>query len=318
MTEQRLIFSVISNGRMPASGTMQAFLVEDGWDDWFKYSTMYYLWVFDEHGVKKDIGSIKIGQFNMKEGQRRAAIPLSFYDLDDQFFSLGQGGEYYENVMGLGGERSSNLLNSLRDIVINQDKLELIFAEDVTRTSLLRSVSPSSIRGQFFRIVSGQASLTTYAFKYSLESSRRTAGISLDFNVAPDANPPTNIHVLIGRNGVGKTFLLNNMVRALVNGESNHEVGSFSFDEIISDEVGFSRVVSVSFSAFDNFELLDEQRDKSIEPQYTYIGLRRTNNRGGEKGTQRVMTCWQRNSVGQSLAVSAWGDMNNSITQLRL
>lgn len=287
MTEKKLQFNVISSGRMPTTGVLQAYLVEDGWDDWFKYSTMYFLWVFDEHGDKRDIGSIKIGQFNMKEGQRRADIPSSFYNLDDLFFSLGQDSEYYENVMALGAELSSSILRALRDIVINQGEHERIFSEDVTRTSLLRSVSPSSIRGQFFRIVSGQAALTKYAFSYQLEPSRRTAGISLHFNVKPETNPPTNIHVLIGRNGVGKTFLLNNMVSALVNDEYSYEVGRFYFDETTGDEAGFSRVISVSFSAFDNFELLDEQRDKSKEPQYTYIGLRRTNNRGGEKGTPK-------------------------------
>jgi predicted ATPase len=287
VNEPKLTFHVISGGRIPAKGVMQAFLVEDGWDDWFKYSTMYYLWVFDTNGVKHDIGSIKIGQFDMPSDQRRAGIPASFHDLDARFFSLGQGSDYYENVMSLGNSLSENVLNSLRDIVIDQDDLERIFSEEVARISLLRSVSRSSIKGQFFRIVSGKASLTKYAFQYLLESSRRAAGIALSFSVIPEANPPTNIHVLIGRNGVGKTFLLNNMVKALMNSGADQEAGSFSFDEVEGDESGFSRVVSVSFSAFDNFELLDEQRDKSLEPQYTYIGLRRTNNRGGEKGTPK-------------------------------
>jgi len=255
----------------------------------------------------------------MEDGQRRAAIPSSFFELDNQFFSLGQGSEYYENVIALGEKLSSNILSALQDIVINQDNLEKIFTEDVTRTSLLRSVSQSSIRGQFFRIVSGQASLTTYAFKYSLEPSRKTAGISLNFNISPDANPPTNIHVLIGRNGVGKTFLLNNMVRALVNDEANNEVGSFSFDENISDEVGFSRVISVSFSAFDNFELLDEQRDKSVDPQYTYIGLRRTNNRGGEKGTPKSHDMLAKEfgrSISSCISLGRYEQLNNSIKTL--
>ena len=37
----------------------------------------------------------------------------------------------------------------------------------------------------------------------------------------PESQPPTNIHVLIGRNGVGKTHLLNHMTRALVEAGAN-------------------------------------------------------------------------------------------------
>lgn len=319
VNEQKLTFHVISNGNIPSVGIMQAYLVEDDWDDWFKYSTLYYLWVFDANGVKRDIGSIKIGQFDMESGQRRAAIPTSFHDLDDRFFSLGQERDYYESVMTLGDSLSENLLNSLRDIVINQDGLERIFAEDVARTSLLRSVSPSSIKGQFFRIISGQASLTKYAFRYQLQPSRRAAGITLSFSVIPEANPPTNIHVLIGRNGVGKTFLLNNMVKALVDNCADHDAGSFSFDEVEGDEVGFSRVISVSFSAFDNFELLDEQRDKTVEPQYTYIGLRRTNNRGGEKGTPKShdMLCKEfGKTIGSCISLGRIERLNRAISSL--
>jgi len=287
MPTDGLQFTVTSTGQFPSSNVLHAYLVEDGWDDWFKYSTMYYLWVFDEEGVKHAIGSVKIGQFDMANDQRRPLIPSTFSNLNERFFSLGQGSDYYKNIQNLPGGLSVEILGALRDIVSNQDELDRIFNEDVTRTSLLRSVSPSSIKGQFRRIISGDSALTRYAFSYVLSSSRTTAGISLDFNVIPDTNPPTNIHVLIGRNGVGKTFLLNNMVRALVDTDADSNVGAFSFDNHAGDESGFSRVVSVSFSAFDAFELLDEQRDKTVEPQYTYVGLRRTNNRGGEKGTPK-------------------------------
>ena len=53
--------------------------------------------------------------------------------------------------------------------------------------------------------------------------------MSLKFEVESESQPPTNIHVLIGRNGVGKTHLLNLMTRALVEANSPaSEVGEFA------------------------------------------------------------------------------------------
>ena len=89
--------------------------------------------------------------------------------------------------------------------------------------------------------------------------------------------PPTNIHVLIGRNGVGKTHLLNHMTRSLVDKRADTaEVGAFN---VVSDELAdgdiFASLVSVTFSAFDPFEPLPSRRDKSEGMQYSYVGLKR-------------------------------------------
>jgi hypothetical protein len=60
--------------RPPSGAKSKAFLLTDNWDDWFTYSTMYALHVYDADGEMHSVGSVKIGQFNMKEEQRRAAI----------------------------------------------------------------------------------------------------------------------------------------------------------------------------------------------------------------------------------------------------
>ncbi|MGH6765787.1 MAG: hypothetical protein ACREC2_09205 [Bradyrhizobium sp.] len=86
-----MYFHVLDHGvRSAADARDRAFLLTDNWDDWFKYNTMYTLVVYDEEGERHMIGSVKIGQFEMEEGQRRAAIPRNFDVLDDRFFSLGQ------------------------------------------------------------------------------------------------------------------------------------------------------------------------------------------------------------------------------------
>lgn len=80
----------------------------------------------------------------------------------------------------------------------------------------MRSVSFSVIYGQFRRVYDGLAELTEFNFSYIDPGDERNAKIELDFEVTPLSRPSTNIHILIGRNGVGKTTLLNNIINAII------------------------------------------------------------------------------------------------------
>src|SRR5208337_1669264 len=103
--------------------------------------------------------------------------------------------------------------------------------------------------------------------------------VVLSFDVKPESNPPTNIHVLIGRNGVGKTYLLDHMTRALVDKQANPtEVGlfesvapDFKFVESDNESGLFANLVSVTFSAFDPFDPLPEQKDRMAAIRYSYV-----------------------------------------------
>lgn len=68
----------------------------------------------------------------------------------------------------------------------------------------------------------------------------------LSFSVTPRSCPPTNIPVLIGRNGVGKTTLLGHIGEAVVNrGAQAEEVGEIAWAGDASGS--FTNVVSVTF-----------------------------------------------------------------------
>ncbi|MFK3865654.1 AAA family ATPase [Pseudoalteromonas rhizosphaerae] len=277
----------------PSQKPNTAYLKENNWDD-FGFKTLFALVVFDGEGVRHDIGNIKIGCRNHKSGWISKLIDVRFRSLDNSFFSLGQDEEYYSNVQSLDYELRNNLLGSLRDVVNDNHAYDVAFKEDAFKTSLLREVSLTSISGQFKRILQGGSLRTEFHFKYEIPQGKRVAGLALEFHVDPESNPPSNVHVLIGRNGVGKTHLLNNMVKALVaDDESEKKVGVFSIpldDDGIPYSLGsteqlFSGVVSVAFSAFDPFEPYPEKKDKSQGVRYSYIGLKRSTNRGGERGT---------------------------------
>lgn len=249
------------------------YLIEDQWDDWFRYSTMYDLYIVDpsSHMDVEYMGKVKIGQKNMGDRQRRPDLPQNFEALSDEFFSLGQDSFYYENIKNLGDVLREEVLEVLNDVSYNLNLLKSAKREHVMQSSLLRSVPIATVKGQFHRIALGGARLTAYNFEYiSCPTREGCDPIKLQFNVNPESNPPTNIHVVIGRNGVGKTYLISNMIRSIVyqRNDLKENAGDTHFldnQKTITDH--FSRIIFVSFSAF------DELNFKSKSEKFIKIGL---------------------------------------------
>jgi ABC-type cobalamin/Fe3+-siderophores transport system ATPase subunit len=275
-------FIVIPNrGRVPSGGRDIAYLRTDNWNDWFRFQTLYVLSYFDPDGDLHEIGAVKIGQFDMTKDQHRPALPPEFEELDTQFFSLGQDASYYSSIAELGEELSSRLLAALRDVVADPDLFHRTLDQDVMGVSLLRSVTPRSVEGQFRRILAGGAVLTNYSFRYQGPTPEEEGvhRLNLEFSVVPESRPPTNIHVLIGRNGVGKTYFLDRMTRALLSpGENPEKDGLFTSEENIfrnTNESPFANILSITFSAFDEFAHVREGRNVSRKVRYSNVSLRK-------------------------------------------
>lgn len=273
-------FTVVPVGQaLPKSDREGAYLLVDDWDDWFSYSTMYTLKLLDAHGVMHHIGSVKIGQVGMRPNQRRPDLEPSFDILGEEFFSVGQDDTYYEHLNELGADLRDRVLTGLRDMAFDPQRVEMALKEKVTGVSLLRSVTRATVQGQYTRLAQGGARLSRYDFSYFGPKKARSGvpPIELTFLVEPESMPPSNIHVLIGRNGVGKTHLLNNMSRSLGDRRSTpEEVGAFEAGENDEGQDLFANLVSVTFSAFDPFEPLPNRRDRSEGLPCAYVGLKRT------------------------------------------
>jgi hypothetical protein len=170
-----MFFNVLRvGGRPPSSARSKAFLITDNWDDWFEFSTMFSLVFVNEEGARRDVGSVKIGQFDMPKGQPRADIPESFDALNELFFSLGQDDSYYENLNNIGAETRDRILVGLRDLALAPEVFDRALKERVTGISLLRSVTPATVRGQFHRLARGGARLSRYEFSYTAPRSPRS------------------------------------------------------------------------------------------------------------------------------------------------
>lgn len=251
-------------------------LYHSDWDDWFTFNTLYSIYYYDRDGYEIILGSVKIGQFNMIDNQRRPDLPSYFEKLGGNFFSLGQDSSYYENLSQISDNFRIQILDALNDIAFKPKLYQKALEENVTRISLLRDVSTTSVEGQFRKLASGNTELTAYKFRFHYPNAKRDVeqDIVLDFSVIPYSNPPSNIQVIIGRNGVGKTFLFDNMVTTLLDTHKQIEKNSYFSDNKNQLVDIFSNLVFVSFSSFDNINPRLEQKDKVENINYSYIGLK--------------------------------------------
>ncbi|MBS6003062.1 MAG: AAA family ATPase [Citrobacter sp.] len=271
------IFIIPRGASFPSTGVNTAYLHVDHWND-YSFVTMFSLSLYDQKGKLHDIGSIKIGfQGQKTEQSTYSMLGHGFESLPDGYFSVGQDVEYYEKISNLSESVKISLLEALKDIAHAPELIEKFKDEDVFKTSLLRYVSLSVIKGQFTRVLKGLNPLTNFEFKFVRPAQPKISGIELTFKVKVGVKPSTNIHAIIGRNGVGKTTLLNGMIEAVTSkGESGaqfYDIEGWSESPIDTDY--FSSLVSVSFSAFDPFEPPTEQPDPSNGTCYFYIGLKK-------------------------------------------
>lgn len=209
-------FILERNDRIPSSAVSSVFLRYDNWND-YSYVTMFYVTLCDKDGSRHDLGNIKIGfkgQTTAESTYSKLTSPFKF--LPEGFFSLGTELEYYEKLVKVEREDTrDDYLTSLRDIVRNEKDLDVAMGEDVFSVSLLRGVSLAAIKEQFKRVLKGGLVRTNFSFSYLRLATERQAGLELSFDVKSESKPSTNIHALIGRNGVGKTTILNGMIQAV-------------------------------------------------------------------------------------------------------
>lgn len=275
-------FSVIPRSqRAPPEGDNEVYLRIDHWDD-FSYVTMFDVVVFDEMGLKHELGSAKIGFVNQTTSQPTFQTlphsPESFEELAETYFSVGTDVEYYSSIdANLTQEFRTEFLRAMRDMVFDEDAMKRAAGQEVFKTSLLRSIGITTIFDQYRRVLAGEAPLTDFKFDYARPAGENYSGIELSFTVKADSKPSTNIHAIIGRNGVGKTTLLNDMIDAIMQREGASGMffkpNPFNIRTPIPPTY-FSSLVSVSFSAFDPFDPPKEQMDPERGIRYSYVGLK--------------------------------------------
>jgi len=244
---------------------------------------MFTMYVVDEEGTTHEPGSVKIGEVGLQArggsptlepGFRAPTLPRTFEALDETFFSVGQSENYYETLNALEPTFKAEVLVGLRDCAFNLAIFESNLTEEVMSESLLRSVPQRNVGNRFHRLAHGNALLTRFEFEYELPDPNIDGVVPpvLGFNVVPDSEPPTNVHVLIGRNGVGKTRCVQNLSMAVLGvADENRAHGELRLLGDNAEDWSFAGLVSVSFSVFDDFDLPVLE---TTEIRTTQVGLR--------------------------------------------
>ena len=254
-------------------------LRSSSWNDWFEFRTSFTLSYVDDGLAARRIGALKIAKFDHTYANSADAItplPPQFNTLDRvHFASVGQSEEYYRKLREyLGPEQSKTALQSLRDLAEEPARLEQVREHRVVSVSLMREISAATIKNKFHRIVEVGGGLAAYDFTYRRpsESAVEAPPTEITFSVEPDSHTPTNVHVLIGRNGSGKTTILRSMARAMLGDtvRSEKDGGFFAED---GSGIDIANLVYVAFSAFDEAKLPVLDKAVQYDVPYAYVGL---------------------------------------------
>lgn len=273
-----ITFQVVPRGgSIPNVARNAVFLRTDHWND-YSFVTMFDVYAFDENGIRHDLNNVKIGFVGQTESTPTyKTLTAPFSQLSESYFSVGTDVSYYSTISNFPESYRNAYLNGIRDVVFGDDILKIALSERVFSVSHLRNLDVSTIENQFRRVLGGGVPITDYDFRFTLDQTDKRAGYQLDFKVHANSKPSTNVHAIIGRNGVGKTTLLNAMIRSI----TDHTGGGARFEENIIwgghkqiNNNYFTSVISISFSAFDPFNPPQEQPDPTKGTRYFYVGLK--------------------------------------------
>lgn len=273
------MFRVVDSAQASSNGN-EVLLVTDNWNDWYTWVTQFYVIIVGADGTRTAIGHVKIAHVGMTQQTGRTQLLLTFPALDENWFSMGQSENYYETLNTLGSQYRDWFLAALQDCARDLTLLDRHAGEEVLGRSLLRDIDSDRVRNRFHRLAFGNAALTGFSFRFEFPADPRAVDEppTITFRVTPASHPPSNIHVVIGRNGVGKSRCFDLLGRAFLGREAPRggspgtlsplgSPGSF-----LGRSHGFAGLVTVSFSPFDKYGPLVND-PASLNVRYAYVGL---------------------------------------------
>lgn len=257
----------------PPSITSRFALQRDDWND-YNFQTLYHLHYRPgaAHDEVAFIGGVKI----LKRGQTEDDFSLirhEFTQLGPEFVSVGTSLDYYQRLNELPANRREHIMRALNDVVANPELVDEFCDERGWKKSLFRD-NPgwkdflADARILYDGNFSALPDIEKH-FKYKPPGADDT--IEFDFSApVPDwyfgryrrLGPtrkrtllPERMIVLVGRNGAGKSTLLSRLAHVAFASPETRATKDMirAFGRLEPNSIGFMRVITISYSAFDSF-----------------------------------------------------------------
>ncbi|HDS1191333.1 MULTISPECIES: ATP-dependent nuclease [Stenotrophomonas maltophilia group] len=285
-----VLFLVRSRERPAPRTPRPAFLLTtDRWDD-FSHQVQFHLSYADAEGIETRIGTVKILKRTSKAGEpisvaSLSKLPSSFRRLGDDFISLGQDDGYYKKLYELFANDADSVLEALRDIAMRPALAADFEPTSAFRNAMMRENGAHRARRFGRAWASGKEATEKLSFKYAgvIEGASAPVEVKIAFNGKDQV--PGRIVGVIGRNAVGKTRFLASL------GEDLAQISRSSAERLTEREKRFpdgrplfTRIITISYSAFDRFKRPPEDASSS----YVYCGIR--SDKGGLSRTSLIET----------------------------
>lgn len=250
-------------------------LIPNSWND-YGFKTCFDLYFYADKDSRQAFGEVKI----MQLGSTITKLEKEFTELGLTYCSLGQTLAFYKDLREFFPSEFMEIGRALRDCVLFPNIRSNFEHEQAFKESLLRSSEAQLVLNQSGNLLQKGLANPNPQFEFTFEYMVPGAALphKIDFSFNKDPNISNNFFCLVGKNGTGKTKLLSQLARKLSN---NREDGEFTPGRPL-----FTKVIAISFSMFDNFEM---PKDELIS--YELISFK---NKSGKLDTELMpQMLWQ-------------------------
>lgn len=259
-----IVVSKFDNGFTPESED-HVLLYFRNWDDYGTKSTYTVSIYSDKNEKYTDLGEAKVISVDADEYSEDGYLKTSgeFDSLPDSLGFLGQSEDFYSDIKNLLPETAKDVLKSLNDLSILHGLRDIFESNINFKSSLIRYSDAERALKLGSYIVNGDEFIDSYSFEFSNGNEKYNTICSFDFDSEVPIKSRTNI--IIGENGTGKTTFLADLALSMSGRKNN--------GEFTGSRPPFSKVISVSFSAFDTFEIPKKKKPLVINTADFVTGM---------------------------------------------
>ncbi|SIT13320.1 AAA domain-containing protein, putative AbiEii toxin, Type IV TA system [Chryseobacterium ureilyticum] len=222
----------------------------DSWDD-YGFKTRFELRYYDSERTQFYIGKVRILKKNIDITYD--SLDKEFYKLNNDYCSLSSRESYYFELKEALGDKYLSVLAALNDVAYFPSICEKFENEKGFITSLCRNEKESEkiLRTIRAKLTYGDIS-DLFNFTYIFTPVYSEFAVSFKFNFEGNKSIPKRIYSIIGKNGVGKTLLIKDLLKKLSLKDSG---------KILPKIPLYGKIIVASFSYFDAYEKTKNKLD---------------------------------------------------------